>query len=227
VRAEPSNPSAPLDVRTDRPTAVRILDEAERLFAERGYRGTSLAEVADRVGIRGPSLFNHFANKRALYEAVLGRLLRPFFAMLDELRTSEEEAAEAVLRMLDHHAAHPRLASLIQQAVLAGGEQLEWLIEGWYGPFFERVQQRVGAGGDALPVGRAAQVMGFDSLILGYVTLAPMHARLLGLDPLEPEALDAYRSFLRDLIGAVRREESRRSAPSAPGPAPGDPPRPR
>ena len=56
-------------------TSDRILDAAEDLFAEKGYSATSLGDVADRVGIRSPSLYNHFKNKEALYEAVLERLL--------------------------------------------------------------------------------------------------------------------------------------------------------
>ena len=52
-------------------TAERVLDVAEALFAEKGYKAASLGEVADGVGIRSPSLYNHFRNKEALYEAVL------------------------------------------------------------------------------------------------------------------------------------------------------------
>ena len=66
-------------------TADRILDAAEDLFAEKGYSATSLGDVADRVGIRSPSLYNHFRNKEALYEAVLERLLQDFSAPLEEL----------------------------------------------------------------------------------------------------------------------------------------------
>ena len=53
-------------------TAERILDAAEDLFAEKGYRATSLGDVADRVGIRSPSLYNHFRNKEALYAGRAG-----------------------------------------------------------------------------------------------------------------------------------------------------------
>jgi AcrR family transcriptional regulator len=52
-----------------------ILDEATRLFAERGYEGTSMADLAERVGLRKASLFHHFASKEVLYGAVLARLL--------------------------------------------------------------------------------------------------------------------------------------------------------
>jgi len=190
------------------PTALRILEEAEILFSERGYRGTSLGEIADRVGIRGPSLFNHFKNKRALYEAVLDRLMTPFFAMLAELGRGGA-GPEAVERILRHHATNPRLACLIQQAVMAGEEQLDWLIEGWYRPFFDSLPDLADGesghsdGGPVPPVepdpGTAATVMAFNSLILGYVSLAPLHERLLGRDPLGPGPLDAYVDRLRTL----------------------------
>jgi AcrR family transcriptional regulator len=52
-----------------------ILDEATQLFAERGYEGTSMSDLAERVGLRKASLFHHFTSKEVLYAAVLGRLV--------------------------------------------------------------------------------------------------------------------------------------------------------
>ncbi len=52
-----------------------ILDEATRLFAERGYEGTSMADLAASVGLRKASLFHHFASKDALYGDVLERIV--------------------------------------------------------------------------------------------------------------------------------------------------------
>jgi AcrR family transcriptional regulator len=54
-----------------------IVVEATRLFAERGYEGASMADLAERVGLRKASLFHHFASKDVLYAAVLERLLVP------------------------------------------------------------------------------------------------------------------------------------------------------
>ena len=54
-----------------------IVEEATRLFAERGYEGASMADLAERVGIRKASLFHHFASKDVLYAAVLERLIGP------------------------------------------------------------------------------------------------------------------------------------------------------
>ena len=52
-----------------------IVAEATRLFAERGYEGTSMGDLAERVGLRKASLFHHFESKDSLYATVLGQLL--------------------------------------------------------------------------------------------------------------------------------------------------------
>ena len=77
--------SSPLEDHTDGalPPAVKrlrreeIVVEATRLFAERGYEGASMADLAERVGLRKASLFHHFASKDVLYAAVLERLIAP------------------------------------------------------------------------------------------------------------------------------------------------------
>lgn len=53
----------------------RILDAALGHFANRGYDGASLADIADTVGIRKASLYTHFASKDALYREIFGDAL--------------------------------------------------------------------------------------------------------------------------------------------------------
>jgi AcrR family transcriptional regulator len=50
-----------------------VLDEAGRLFGDRGYDGVSLNEIAAAAGVTKPILYRHFDSKRALYLAVLDR----------------------------------------------------------------------------------------------------------------------------------------------------------
>ena len=203
-------------------TRDRILDYAEEMFAERGYRGTSLAEIADLVGIRGPSLFSHFKNKRVLYEAVMERGLDPFFALLEELAELSDTRARAGTihaRLMQHNSAHPRLSRLIQQAVLAGGEQLELLVERWYRPYSESLTELLSpttnaSEGDSENVqARRSQsaAMALNTLILGYFTLAPLHAKLLGIDPLSPDALRDHTAILQSLDALLRTQRNENS----------------
>ena len=52
-------------------TRERILAEALHLFAESGYGGASMRELARRVGVRESSLYNHFTGKAAILEAIV------------------------------------------------------------------------------------------------------------------------------------------------------------
>jgi AcrR family transcriptional regulator len=58
-----------------KPRRDEILESATRLFAERGYDGTSMADLAEKVGLRKASLFHHFSSKDVLYAAVLDGLV--------------------------------------------------------------------------------------------------------------------------------------------------------
>jgi len=66
-------------------TRAAILDEAERLFAERGFHGTSMRDVAGAAKLPLASTIYHFAKKEQLYAAVLG-------AIADELMHELEVA---------------------------------------------------------------------------------------------------------------------------------------
>ena len=52
-------------------TRQAILDAALSLFADKGYFGTTLRDVASAVGVRESALYNYFPGKEALFEAIL------------------------------------------------------------------------------------------------------------------------------------------------------------
>ena len=52
-------------------TKERILEEALTLFAERGYDGTGVDLIAERVGIKGPSLYKHFKSKEEIMNMLI------------------------------------------------------------------------------------------------------------------------------------------------------------
>ena len=65
-------------------TKEKILFEAVKLFAKEGYEAVSVDQIAKAVGIKAPSLYKHYKNKRAIFDSIL-RLM--------EQRDSEQAAA--------------------------------------------------------------------------------------------------------------------------------------
>ena len=52
-------------------TKQKILDKALELFAAQGYDSVSVGEIAKAVGIKAPSLYNHFSSKQAIFDAIV------------------------------------------------------------------------------------------------------------------------------------------------------------
>lgn len=74
-------------------TKKRILDEALTLFSEKGYANVFVAEIADAVGIKAPSLYKHYKSKQDIFNAIL-----------DEMKSNYDRQA-AMLNMNGNHAA--------------------------------------------------------------------------------------------------------------------------
>ena len=77
---------------------------AARLFAERGYQGTSLADLAGELGLQKPSLYHHIASKEDLLWAVAAEGANAFHAALDGV-PAEAPAAERIRLALRAHLA--------------------------------------------------------------------------------------------------------------------------
>ena len=73
-----------------------IVAEATRLFAERGYEGASMGDLAERVGLRKASLFHHFPSKDVLYATVLRELLENVRSAILTAAVAEGSFAERV-----------------------------------------------------------------------------------------------------------------------------------
>ena len=55
-------------------TKERIVDEALTLFSTLGYKGTTVKNIADAVGIRDSSIYKHFKSKKEIIDAIVEQM---------------------------------------------------------------------------------------------------------------------------------------------------------
>ncbi|HUZ36100.1 MAG TPA: TetR/AcrR family transcriptional regulator [Streptosporangiaceae bacterium] len=70
-------------------TPQRILDAVGQLYPTRGYRGTSVSEIAKIVGITPAALYYHFPSKAEIFAAFLEESISSFVAGMEALRRGE------------------------------------------------------------------------------------------------------------------------------------------
>ncbi|HET7900000.1 MAG TPA: TetR/AcrR family transcriptional regulator [Candidatus Nanopelagicales bacterium] len=88
------------------PTKELILLEASRLFAVRGYLGTSTRDIATAVGIKQPSMYSHFSSKQAIAEELLRRDLVVGIDMLEKVAADGGGPAVELYRYLRWEVVH-------------------------------------------------------------------------------------------------------------------------
>jgi len=115
---------------TAEPEARRdqVLRVAESLFARGGYRGVGLREIAAQVGIRAPSLFKHFKNKHALYNAVLRNIFGRLSGVTDRLEGDTpfaQRLEEFVIGYVDMVATDPNVVQLLFRELIERSEAMD------------------------------------------------------------------------------------------------------
>jgi AcrR family transcriptional regulator len=74
---------------------------ASELFAERGYAGTSIDEIARRAGVTAPVVYDHFESKRELHRGLLERHFSELRALWREQLAGEEPPTRRIPRAID------------------------------------------------------------------------------------------------------------------------------
>jgi AcrR family transcriptional regulator len=83
----------------------QLLDVGRTLFAERGFEGTSVEEIAAKAGVSKPVVYEHFGGKEGLYAVVVDREMRRLLEMVTGALTGghpRELLEQAAFALLDY-----------------------------------------------------------------------------------------------------------------------------
>jgi AcrR family transcriptional regulator len=109
-------------------TKAEILDAAWDLVAEEGLAGLSLRDLAARVGMRAPSLYQYFDSKHAIYDAMFGQGAREALEEVD-INDGNGDPRELLRasahKMFDFITKNPARTALLFQRTIPGFEPSE------------------------------------------------------------------------------------------------------
>ena len=115
--------------KTDDPVArAKILAAAEALFAEHGFAGVGVRQIAAAAGVNGAMIHYYFGNKEGLYRAIIENAAMTVRGLIAEATASAQTLEERLTRFVKAYAGflfgHPHLARILSREMIAGGKHV-------------------------------------------------------------------------------------------------------
>jgi AcrR family transcriptional regulator len=183
------------------PTRERILAAAIDLFSEHSFDGASTREISGRAGVTQPLLHYHFRSKddlwRAAVDELFGALTEALAARQQGLRGVDDVTTARLLvrEFVQFSATHPQVHRIITQECKVDGPRMDWLVERHIRPLYEAtvtlfarlVEQGLVPDVPAPHLYYIVTGAGPTMFVLG-----PECRRLTGIDPTDPDVIDAH-----------------------------------
>ncbi len=181
---------------------------AQALFAERGYRGASLRDIAKRIGIKAPSLLHHFPSKQQLYLAVLDKMFESLEDAANAIawgrESRQERMRQAVAGAIDFIASHPDFVRIMWKEMADESGVGRQVLKRRLPPLFSTAVNFIFRGqrdGEfRTEVDPLHFMWSLNSITIGYFTTAAMIRRLWSMNLLEPAMIERRKREVIDMV---------------------------
>ena len=185
---------------------ARILDAAQEIFAEAGFRGATVDQIAAKAGMSKPNLHYYFKRKRDLYVAVLRRTLDLWLEPLEELDPEGDPEAELrhyIARKLYLSRVNPMASRVFANEILQGAPLLGDYLAGDLRALVRRKAEVIRhwiAAGKLNPVDPYHLIFLIWAATQHYADFAPQVTAVTGVKKLSEKHFDAVEESLCQII---------------------------
>jgi len=80
-----------------------ILEEAAKLFKEKGFGGTSMRDLAEKVGMEAASMYNHIKSKDEILELICFKIANQYISQLQEIENTNQSFQDKLKAIIGLH----------------------------------------------------------------------------------------------------------------------------
>ena len=191
-------------------TRQDILDVATREFADRGFAGGRVDEIADQTRTTKRMIYYYFGSKAQLFVAVLERAYAEIRAAEQTIDVDDLDPIAAIRRLaeltFDHHDSHPDFARLVAIENIHRARHIAGLDDfaGQNTPVIELIDRILQRGYRHAAFRRDVDALDLHMMISAFcvfrVSNRHTFGAIFGRDPAAPELRERYRRMLGDMV---------------------------
>lgn len=187
-------------------TEQRILNAAEQVFSQHGYRGASLQAIADQAALPKANILYYMGSKQALYIRLLNRMMRRWNAVLEDITPASDPGqvlGEFIRTKMMLGQRYPEGSKLFAAEILAGAPFLDEYLAGelreWVASRADVIRQW-SAQGRMDAVDPRWLIFLIWSATQHYTEYSAQVTRVVGKDALDDEDIASVTRFLERVI---------------------------